>query len=53
MELMINGIKRSCDFPANAFAIFALRNDLDLTLTFLPYPNIQKHNARQYQRYAL
>jgi nicotinate dehydrogenase subunit A len=30
MELIINGIKRSCDFPANAFAIFALRNDLDL-----------------------
>ena len=30
MELMINGVKRSCDFPANAFAIYALRNDLDL-----------------------
>ena len=30
MELMINGVKRVCDFPANAFAIFALRNDLDL-----------------------
>ena len=29
MELMINGVKRSCDFPANAFAIFALRNELD------------------------
>ena len=30
MELMINGVQRSCDFPANAFAVYALRNDLDL-----------------------
>jgi nicotinate dehydrogenase subunit A len=30
MELMVNGVKRVCDFPANAFAIYALRNDLDL-----------------------
>jgi len=30
MELTINGIRRSCDYPTNAFAIFALRNDLDL-----------------------
>ena len=30
MTLTINGTLRSCDYPANAFAVFALRNDLDL-----------------------
>jgi nicotinate dehydrogenase subunit A len=30
MELLINGVKRHCDFPANAHAVFALRNELDL-----------------------
>ena len=30
MELLINGVKRYCDFPANAHAVFALRNELDL-----------------------
>ena len=30
MELMVNGVKRVCDYPATAFAIYALRNDLDL-----------------------
>jgi nicotinate dehydrogenase subunit A len=30
MELMINGLKRSCDYPANSNAIYALRNDLNL-----------------------
>lgn len=30
MELMINGLKRHCEYPVNASAIFALRNDLDL-----------------------
>lgn len=30
MELIINGVKRGCDYPANANAVFALRNDLDL-----------------------
>jgi nicotinate dehydrogenase subunit A len=30
MELTVNEVKLVCNFPANAFAIFALRNDLDL-----------------------
>jgi nicotinate dehydrogenase subunit A len=30
MELMINEAQVTCHFPANAFAIFALRNDLGL-----------------------
>jgi nicotinate dehydrogenase subunit A len=30
MNLMINGIARSCEYPAKAYAIYALRNDLDL-----------------------
>jgi len=30
MDLTINGVPRSCDYPPNAFAVFALRNDLDL-----------------------
>jgi len=30
MDLMINGIARSCEYPVNANAIYALRNDLDL-----------------------
>lgn len=30
MELLINGVSRQCDFPANRPAIYALRNELDL-----------------------
>ena len=30
MNLTINGVQRSCEFPPNAPAIFALRNELDL-----------------------
>ena len=30
MELLINGISRHCDFPANRPAIYALRNELNL-----------------------
>jgi len=30
MKLTINGTPRSCDYPDNAFAVYALRNDLDL-----------------------
>jgi nicotinate dehydrogenase subunit A len=30
MDVLINGVTRHCDYPANAHAIFALRNELDL-----------------------
>jgi nicotinate dehydrogenase subunit A len=30
MNLTINGVQRTCEFPPNAHAVFALRNDLDL-----------------------